>query len=262
MMNSQARSHPHSKKVRTSSQRATAALPSPASTPCTQPTGNQRDGGLGPRTHEGAPLFEAFRKASPPPNSSLPRIPRPLQAFFAIFLSAMGAAQAQLFFPDVAKGKSATQRVFTIVDRQPAIDASSQEGAQPLACTGDVELQAVTFAYPQRPAVGGQGGLGWGVGGWAGQGGFLGCWARGCVAGHCWVRVWDGCAGGGTHAGVTGPGCCLPACLPIPSLAPHPLPILLSFPFHLTFFSSETAGQGVPQLQPPGVRRLHRGAGG
>jgi len=32
-----------------------------------------------------------------------------LKAFFAIFLAAFGAAQAQVYFPDVAKGKAATQ---------------------------------------------------------------------------------------------------------------------------------------------------------
>ncbi|KAL4457545.1 hypothetical protein ABPG75_012410 [Micractinium tetrahymenae] len=76
-----------------------------------------------------------------------------LKVFFSIFLAAMGAAQAQMFFPDVAKGKAATQRVFTIIDRQPKIDASSQEGAMPLEVHGEVELRNVTFAYPQRPEV-------------------------------------------------------------------------------------------------------------
>ncbi len=38
----------------------------------------------------------------------------------------MGMAQAQLYFPDVAKGKAASQRVFSIIDRVPAIDAASQ----------------------------------------------------------------------------------------------------------------------------------------
>ncbi|EFN58606.1 hypothetical protein CHLNCDRAFT_34209 [Chlorella variabilis] len=73
--------------------------------------------------------------------------------FFSIFLAAMGAAQAQLFFPDVAKGKAATQRVFSIIDRVPKIDAASMEGSQPLAVSGEVELRDVTFAYPQRPEV-------------------------------------------------------------------------------------------------------------
>lgn len=73
--------------------------------------------------------------------------------FFSIFLAAMGMAQAQLYFPDVAKGKAASQRVFSIIDRVPAIDAASQEGLQPLSVHGDVELRDVTFAYPQRPEV-------------------------------------------------------------------------------------------------------------
>ena len=53
----------------------------------------------------------------------------------------------------MAKGKAATQRVFSIIDRQPAIDAASQEGAAPLQCEGEVELRDVTFAYPQRPGA-------------------------------------------------------------------------------------------------------------
>lgn len=71
----------------------------------------------------------------PPPHPTPPTLtrlppphPPPPQVFFAIFLAAMGAAQAQLFFPDVAKGKAATQRVFHIIDRQPLIDATSQVG--------------------------------------------------------------------------------------------------------------------------------------
>lgn len=32
-----------------------------------------------------------------------------MQVFFSIFMAAQGAAQAQLFFPDVAKGRAATQ---------------------------------------------------------------------------------------------------------------------------------------------------------
>ena len=68
-------------------------------------------------------------------------------------MAAFGAAQAQLFFPDVAKGQGASQRVFTLLDRVPAIDAASLEGAQPLSVRGDVELRDVTFAYPMRPEV-------------------------------------------------------------------------------------------------------------
>jgi ATP-binding cassette subfamily B (MDR/TAP) protein 1 len=74
-----------------------------------------------------------------------------LRAFFAVFLAAFSFAQAQMHFPDVAKGKAASQRVFAIIDRAPAIDASAPGGERPAACAGAVELRGVAFAYPMRP---------------------------------------------------------------------------------------------------------------
>ena len=74
-----------------------------------------------------------------------------LKAFMAIFMAAMGIAQAQVYFPDVAKGRAAVQRVFSIIDRQPLIDGTDPEGYRPSSCAGKVELNGVTFAYPQRP---------------------------------------------------------------------------------------------------------------
>jgi ATP-binding cassette subfamily B (MDR/TAP) protein 1 len=74
-----------------------------------------------------------------------------LKAFFAVFLAAFGLGQAQINFPDVAKGGAATKRVFAIVDRKTAIDAFNEKGVRPMECTGNIELHDVTFAYPQRP---------------------------------------------------------------------------------------------------------------
>ena len=74
-----------------------------------------------------------------------------LKAFFAVFLAAFGLGQAQINFPDVAKGGAATKRVFAVVDRKTAIDAYNEEGIRPMECKGNIELQDVTFAYPQRP---------------------------------------------------------------------------------------------------------------
>lgn len=45
------------------------------------------------------------------------------------------------------------QRVFKIIDRRPRIDAGSEGGEQPAKCAGAIKLEAVTFAYPQRPEV-------------------------------------------------------------------------------------------------------------
>lgn len=58
-------------------------------------------------------------------------------------------------FPDLAKAKSALQRVFPIVDRAPVIDSASTEGSAPdnRAVKGLLELQGVVFAYPNRPQV-------------------------------------------------------------------------------------------------------------
>ena len=134
----------------------------------------------------------------------------------------MGAAQAQLFFPDVAKGKAATQRVFSIIDRQPEIDASSQEGAQPLAVKGDVELRDVTFAYPQR----------------------LG---EHCCCALLQLAVAIGCRNCPTSFGLSG----YPAQIACTDKRPNSLLLPMIF-----------RGQGVPQLQPHGARGAHRGVGG
>lgn len=47
---------------------------------------------------------------------------------FAIILAAIGIGQAQLAFPDVTKAKSATQRVFAVMDRVSAIDSADPSG--------------------------------------------------------------------------------------------------------------------------------------
>lgn len=74
-----------------------------------------------------------------------------LQVFLPIFLAAFGVGQAQAYFSDVSRVGAASERVFSIVDRVPAIDNLSEEGTIPLRCEGHVELQNLFFAYPARP---------------------------------------------------------------------------------------------------------------
>ncbi|KAG7669217.1 hypothetical protein Ndes2526B_g05515 [Nannochloris sp. 'desiccata'] len=76
-----------------------------------------------------------------------------LKAFFSIFLAAFSFSQAQMHFPDVAKGQAASRRVFAIIDRKPKIDSSSPDGLLPPSCDGKLELKNITFAYPARPAA-------------------------------------------------------------------------------------------------------------
>ena len=74
-----------------------------------------------------------------------------IKAFFAVFLAAFGIGQAQINFPDVAKGGAATRRVFAIIDRPSGVQKSLDEGFRPTTIEGHIELSSVTFAYPQRP---------------------------------------------------------------------------------------------------------------
>ncbi|KAG2490598.1 hypothetical protein HYH03_010991 [Edaphochlamys debaryana] len=78
-----------------------------------------------------------------------------LKAFMAILLAAMGMAQASMAFPDLGNAKGAVQRIFPIIDRKPAIDSSSPDGAQPDPQTvkGEIEFNSVRFVYPSRPSV-------------------------------------------------------------------------------------------------------------
>jgi ATP-binding cassette subfamily B (MDR/TAP) protein 1 len=51
-----------------------------------------------------------------------------------------------------AKGAAAGAKMFSIINRQPAIDAECS-GEEPAAFKGSLRLEGVSFAYPARPDV-------------------------------------------------------------------------------------------------------------
>uniref|UniRef100_A0A7S2SIK2 Uncharacterized protein n=1 Tax=Mucochytrium quahogii TaxID=96639 RepID=A0A7S2SIK2_9STRA len=72
--------------------------------------------------------------------------------FFAVFLMGLGMGQAAAMASDVAKGSSAVDSVFTILDRKSAIDPFDESGLRSEDQTStDIVFTDVDFAYPARP---------------------------------------------------------------------------------------------------------------
>mmetsp|Transcript_33757 Transcript_33757/g.77141 ORF Transcript_33757/g.77141 Transcript_33757/m.77141 type:complete len:723 (-) Transcript_33757:164-2332(-) len=74
-----------------------------------------------------------------------------LKVFFVLVFSAMGAANASAFAPNLGQAKSACSTVFELIDRLSELDHSSPEGDTLPAARGDLEFKDVVFSYPQRP---------------------------------------------------------------------------------------------------------------
>ncbi|CAK4558395.1 unnamed protein product [Aphanomyces euteiches] len=63
---------------------------------------------------------------------------------FGVGLAAQGLG-------DVAKAKKAIKSIFSIIDRQPPIDCTSDAGIQLEHVKGELELRGLDFVYPSRP---------------------------------------------------------------------------------------------------------------
>lgn len=68
-------------------------------------------------------------------------------------MAATGVSQASATAPDVNKVKDSAASIFELLDSQPAIDSSSDEGTTLASVRGEIELQHVSFKYPTRPDI-------------------------------------------------------------------------------------------------------------
>lgn len=75
------------------------------------------------------------------------------QVFFALTLTAMGVSQASALAPDKAKATDSTASIFEILDSEPKIDSSSNEGMTSDSITGNIQFDHVSFKYPTRPDI-------------------------------------------------------------------------------------------------------------
>eukprot|EP00882_Tetradesmus_deserticola_P007854 GHRQ01008267.1.p1 GENE.GHRQ01008267.1~~GHRQ01008267.1.p1 ORF type:complete len:535 (+),score=185.88 GHRQ01008267.1:384-1988(+) len=75
-----------------------------------------------------------------------------LNVMFAALLGSFSLGMAAPNLQHFAKGAAAGAKMFSIINRQPAIDAECS-GAEPAAVQGHLRLEGVSFAYPARPDV-------------------------------------------------------------------------------------------------------------
>lgn len=51
------------------------------------------------------------------------------------------------------KASSSAEEIFRTIDRQSEIDPLNEEGIVPETCTGDIQIEGISFAYPARPDI-------------------------------------------------------------------------------------------------------------
>lgn len=72
---------------------------------------------------------------------------------FSIVFSAVALGQIMSFTPSVSKAKAAADDLFEIIDRESQIDYTNEHGVVRDPFNGQVDANAVDFAYPARPEV-------------------------------------------------------------------------------------------------------------
>jgi ATP-binding cassette, subfamily B (MDR/TAP), member 1 len=76
---------------------------------------------------------------------------RVLTVFFSVTMGAIALGQAGPSLEAIYSARAAAYDVFSVIDRTPLIDASSDQGRELPKVSGKIEIDSVTFAYPSRP---------------------------------------------------------------------------------------------------------------
>lgn len=68
----------------------------------------------------------------------------------------LGATSVILVLPQIqaiTNASSAATELFSIIDKPSLLDPLSNDGIRPIACTGEIEIRNLRFAYPTRPTA-------------------------------------------------------------------------------------------------------------
>lgn len=66
-------------------------------------------------------------------------------------MGSMNFGMSSPYLEVFSSARAAGAKVFSVIDRISPIDAYSEEGQQPTAMNGNIELRDVFFNYPSRP---------------------------------------------------------------------------------------------------------------
>jgi ABC-type multidrug transport system fused ATPase/permease subunit len=75
------------------------------------------------------------------------------KVFFSVLVGATQLGQAGPNMEAIATARGAAYVLYNIIERDPPIDVSSEEGEKPADVIGDIEFKDVHFSYPSRPDV-------------------------------------------------------------------------------------------------------------
>ena len=76
-----------------------------------------------------------------------------LIVFFSVLIGAMQIGQAAPYVEAFSIARGAAANIYSVIDRIPEIDSSSQSGSKPANFKGNISFEKVEFNYPSRPDV-------------------------------------------------------------------------------------------------------------
>jgi ATP-binding cassette, subfamily B (MDR/TAP), member 1 len=69
----------------------------------------------------------------------------------SVTIAAISITQLAPYSIEFTRAASGAAQLFTLIDRESAIDPFDQSGEKPSMESGTVELENITFSYPSRP---------------------------------------------------------------------------------------------------------------